>query len=267
EDLREDDLWRERPGRQAGEPLRFVVIAAPVRNAAGQADGVLVVYLDWAALSGLRPLGGDTAAFVLASDGLVLYGLAALEGRKLELQAAARATPAQPVWLRERWPDGDSYITAASVTRGYADYPGLGWKVVLRQDAGEALEEVGRMQLEIIASGVLLGAVFAALAWWFAARVARPLEAIADSADRLGAGERDLSIPAASGYREIERLANSLRAMLSSLRRQEEDLVQSRDKLELRVRERAAELTRTRAQLEATISEREHAQQELARGK
>jgi HAMP domain-containing protein len=202
--------------------------------------------------------------FVLSSDGLVLHGLPALEGRKLELQAVARATPAQAVWLRERWPDGDRYITAASVTRGHGDYRGLGWKVVLRQDPGEALAEVGRMQLQIAAAGVLVGLLFAGLAWWFADRVARPLTSISDVADRLGAGERDLTIPAVTGYSEVEHLGASLRAMLSNLRRQEEDLVQARDKLDLRVRERAAELTRTRADLEATMAEREHAQRELA---
>jgi HAMP domain-containing protein len=111
---------------------------------------------------------------------------------------------------------------------------------------------------------VLVGLLFAGLAWWFANRVARPLTSISDVADRLGAGERDLTIPAVTGYSEVEHLGASLRAMLSNLRRQEEDLVQARDKLDLRVRERAAELTRTRADLEATMAEREHAQRELA---
>jgi PAS domain-containing protein len=97
--------------------------------------------------------------------------------------------------------------------------------------------------------------------------VAKPLTRISEAADRLSAGERDLSIPAVTGYAEVERLGSSLRAMLSNLRRQEEDLVQARDKLDLRVRERAAELNRTRADLEATVAEREHAQRALAREK
>jgi HAMP domain-containing protein len=267
EDVHEDDLWRPHSGRATGQQLRFVAVAVPAGKSPGQAAGVLVVYLDWDALSELRQLGGDTAVFVLSPDGLVLHGLPALEGRKLPLEAANRATSARGVWLRERWPDGDRYITAASVTRGYRDYPGLGWIVVLRQDPGEVLAEMGRLQLQIVASGILLGIVFAAFAWWFAGRVAAPLESISRAANRLGAGERDLSIPAVTGYAEVERLGASLRAMLSNLRRQEEDLVQTRDKLELRVRERAAEAARARVDLEATMVEREHAQRELTREK
>jgi diguanylate cyclase len=268
EDPQRDDALPRQPGRAEGEPMRFVPLAAPVRNPAGQALGVLVVYLDMDALRDPRQtLAGNTTLFILSRNGTVLHGIQALEGSKLELRSVAEATPARSVWHEERWPDGDRYITAASVTRGHPDYPGLGWAVVLRQDPGEALAEVTQMQLQIIATGVLVGIVFAGLAWWFADRVARPLTSISEAADRLGAGERDLSIPAVSGYAEVERLAASLRAMLSKLRRHEEDLLQTRDKLDLRVRERSAELARTRVDLEATMVEREHARRELAREK
>lgn len=268
EDVQELPSWPQRAGKPEGGPLRVVAIGVPVRDSTGRVTGVLGAYLDWDALRELRsPLAGVATLFVLSRDGRVLSGIQALEGKKLDLQAVRGADPVHSRWLLERWPDGDRYLTAVSVTRGYAEYPGAGWKVVMRQDAGEALADVGRMQMQVVAGGALLGLVFAGLAWWFAARVARPLVTIADVADRLSSGERDVSIPAATGYAEVERLGASLRTMLSSLRRQEEDLLQARDKLELRVRERAAELTRTRADLEATIVEREHVQREVVRAK
>ena len=254
------------PGGTVGD-VRYVAMGIPVRDGAGRVNGVVGALLDWEALQAGPALGGATRAFVLSADGLVLYGIRALEGKKLALPSVAAASPADSVWRRERWPDGDTYVTAATRTRGYVDDPNTGWIVVLRQDPGEALAEVGRLQLEIAAAGVAVGLLFAALAWWFADRVAKPLTSISEAADRLGAGERDLSIPAVTGYAEVERLGASLRAMLSNLRRQEEDLVQTRDKLELRVRERAAELARTRVDLEATMAEREHAQRELTREK
>ena len=257
-----------RLSRPAGGPLRSVDIAVPVRDAAGRVTGVLGAYLDWDAFGELRsPLAREFKPIVAAGDGTVFFGPQELAGKKLELRTIAHATAAHDAWSVEQWPDGARYFTAASVMRGRPDYPELGWKVVLRQDAGAALADVGRMRLQIFAVGGLLGVAFAALALWIAARVAEPLTAIAAAADRLGAGERDVSIPWVSGYGEVERLSVSLHGMLSNLRRQEEDLLQARDKLELRVRERAAELTRTRADLEATIVEREHAQRELAQSK
>jgi HAMP domain-containing protein len=241
-------------------------VAVPVRGPGEKPAGLVVAYLGWDGLGGLRsPLMGPARSLIVGRDGTVLAGTAPARGDPPVLPVSIRAEANRGAWHLERSPDGAEYLAAVSRSSAL-DYPGPEWRVALFRDAREALSDVGFVQVQIISIGGLLGLAFAGLALWFGARVAEPLTELADAADRLSAGDRALFIPRSSRYAEAERLGASLQSLLSSLRRQEEDLVQARDKLELRVRERSAELVRTRAALEAKIAELERAQRERAPG-
>ncbi len=66
----------------------------------------------------------------------------------------------------------------------------------------------------LAAGGTLLTAVLAAI---FGARVSRPLEQLAASASRLGAGDFSAALPPPSGIREIDDIRNTLAASASRL--------------------------------------------------
>ncbi|MCU1395728.1 MAG: putative two-component histidine kinase [Ilumatobacteraceae bacterium] len=66
----------------------------------------------------------------------------------------------------------------------------------------------------LAAGGVLLAAVLAAI---FGARVSRPLEQLAASAARLGAGDFSAALPPASGIREIDDIRSTLSTSASRL--------------------------------------------------
>ena len=66
----------------------------------------------------------------------------------------------------------------------------------------------------LAAGGVLLAAVLAAI---FGARVSRPLEQLAASAARLGAGDFSAALPPPSGIREIDDIRNTLATSASRL--------------------------------------------------
>jgi signal transduction histidine kinase len=66
----------------------------------------------------------------------------------------------------------------------------------------------------LAAGGVLLAAVLAAI---FGARVSRPLEQLAASAARLGAGDFSAALPPPSGIREIDDIRNTLSTSASRL--------------------------------------------------
>ena len=77
---------------ERSEPLRFIDISAPVRDAGGQVAGVLAVHLywDWATETerllnrALRAVSPNAEVLIAAKDGTVLLGPAALQGQKLD---------------------------------------------------------------------------------------------------------------------------------------------------------------------------------------
>jgi hypothetical protein len=53
------------------------------------------------------------------------------------------------------WPDGRTYLAASAPTRGHLDYPGLGWTVVVRQDAAVRSAETWWVQRSFLRLVVL----------------------------------------------------------------------------------------------------------------
>jgi signal transduction histidine kinase len=92
-----------------------------------------------------------------------------------------------------------------------------GGRVVVETDGRDLRQRLTRQftLLGVLAAGgTLLTAVLAAI---FGARVSRPLEQLAASAGRLGAGDFSAALPPPSGIREIDDIRNTLAASASRL--------------------------------------------------
>ena len=249
---------------------RIVDISFPLRHG-GRVEGVVGAYVSWAWAARLRDSIESYALaeapfelFVVANDGLVLLGPAKLQGTHLPrnelIPAQLRVYDAK----LERWADGVTYLTGASATRGYREFAGLGWNVIVRQRAEHAFAPVRLLQQRIALAGAFIALLAIAFGWWVADRVSGPLVRISTAAESISRGSRRVQIPSGGGYGEVENLSAALRAMLASLTGQEEDLRQAQDRLEARVRERTAELVKARAEVELEVAEHEIAREEAA---
>ena len=187
--------------RPNGEPPRFVDLAAPVGGADGSPAGVLAAHLFWdwaenierAVLEPLRAQRPGTEALVLARDGTVLLGPAAPRGRKLTDLASVRAAAGEAGARLERWPtaapaaDGGAadFLVGYAPTRGHGGYPGLGWTVLLRQDAGAAFAAAAALEREILFWAGAIGLLAAAVGWLLAHAATRPIRALTAVVARL----------------------------------------------------------------------------------
>ncbi len=215
-----------------GEPLRLVDLAAPVHAPDGTLAGVVAAHLDWAwtreAVAAfertLTRQRAGTEILLLSRDGVVLHGPPELLKRPLppETLAGARRLGADAAGPRiGPWPDRPApYLFATEPTRGFRDYPGLGWTVAARVDAARALAPVRALSGTIVVSGLAVALAGAALAWWLAGRLARPLDAVCAQADRLGRGE-PLAVLPPTLVREIRDIAQALDAAGRELRQRE----------------------------------------------
>lgn len=172
----------------AGEPLRFVDVAFPVRDEAGRVLGVVGAHVNWTfarELEGeLRGLAGSAAAtevLVLSRDGTVWLGPPELFEKPFPLAGALPREAGVPP--RSIAADG-THLTAAVRTTGYRDYPGLGWVVVARQRAAEALAPVHDLQRQVALWGLGTAALVTGLALWAGALVGRRLTTLSAAAEQ-----------------------------------------------------------------------------------
>jgi diguanylate cyclase (GGDEF)-like protein/PAS domain S-box-containing protein len=175
------------------EPWRFVDIATPVLAPDGRLRGVLGAHLSWTWAAQVkrelvdRVLESHGAeAYLVAADGAVLLGPPVLQGARLP-----RADPAALFEVDAR-------------TRGQGGFPGLGWRVVLRQPEAVAMASFHVLQRRTVLAAILLCAVFAPLQWLLARRLAAPLRTLTA---RLEGGRPSAAAEAGPPlYREAELL-------------------------------------------------------------
>ncbi|WOB09345.1 diguanylate cyclase domain-containing protein [Piscinibacter gummiphilus] len=214
------------------EPWRFVDIAVPIFNAQGELQGVLGTHLSWAWAGQIKRELVDQVverhqaeALVLAADGTVLLGPAALQGQKLDAPAG--------------------HLLAESKTRGAGRYPGLGWKVLLRQPESVALASFRDLERRIAWAALGLCLLLAPLVWWLARRFSVPLIELTAA---LEAG-RPLQPSRSPLYREAEVLGHALRAYAERQADDAAQLQQINDSLQERVAERTAALAASEQRL------------------
>ncbi|WP_084112762.1 sensor histidine kinase [Belnapia moabensis] len=211
-----------------GRPHRFLDLAVPVRAPGGELLGVLGAHLsvEWArevkqSFADMLGAVNLADALVLSSEGKVLVGAPALEGQPVPTEPGLR-----------RWPDGHTYIVGIAASRGHGDFHGLGWRVMVRQDAAAALAPLERLRRRILLWGLLATALAGGAGWVLAVAIARPQEALAAAARRAEVGGAGEAFGDTTGwYREARETAASLAAMVAGMRRGEAALREGEGRL------------------------------------
>ena len=235
---------------QPGEPRRFVDVAFPFADSAGKVQGVLGAHLSWSwareverSVIGSVARQGRLDTVILSSKGLVLLGPPALLDTTPLLQSFRRATPTpQGAYLVERWPDGKRYLVGFQKGTGYANYPGLGWVVMVRQDLDKAYAPVRAMRKQVLVGGIGLALLFSLAGVWVARRITRPLKQLASSAGEISGGGALHVDPGHGGYEEVRALSRSLNALVDDLEARRRQLQELNGTLEDVVEARTVEL-------------------------
>jgi diguanylate cyclase (GGDEF)-like protein len=219
-DLHEALLLARLLGGGDGEPLRFVDVAAPVRDASGAVVGVVGAHLSWtwaAELRGSLLAPGarfeGTEVMILDANGRVVLG--PVFGEDLSaLPAVAAAREGRAATGRAAAAGFQDALVALAPTAGHRDYPGLGWIVLAATPAADALAPVRELQAALLAVGGLATLFGVGLGVVAAGRVTDPIRRLTAEAQRIGRDERAAALPRVGGAREVVELSQALRGLL-----------------------------------------------------
>jgi diguanylate cyclase (GGDEF)-like protein len=176
----------------------------------------------------LQPLQGkrdDVELFIVSSkDQTVLLGPKKMRGKPLKLNNNLESVQfKRNDWKLERWPDGKRYLTGYAFGKGYKNYRGLGWTVIVRQPEDVAFSSVNHLNQFIFIIGTIFSILMAVLGWFLAGIVSTPLLKITQAANKLRHGE-NVEIPYFKGIKDIKILSMSLRELVASLVKTESEL-------------------------------------------
>jgi|GEM_PF-5418112 len=248
-DVHEAKLLAKLLPTEGNEPLRFVDVAAPIRDRHGRVTGVLGAHLSWTWAKEVREsllhaVQQRDRLDVLIVDraGTVLLGPPNLQGTQLPDAIYNRF----PVTGHEvmKWPDGHHYVTGVSRSQGYRSYRGLEWRVVVRQHTDVAFASVAAYRRASLAMNSTLAILFALIGVLIAHHIARPLESLRRAAKAIQAGDTATTIDAVrASYAKATDLTRALHELLAAQHRHKQELehrVEERT-IALRVRTNEAE--------------------------
>ena len=221
------------------EPPRFVDFAAPVKDEGGLLIGVVAAHLSWEWASEVeRSVLSKVAAqrqvdaMILDANDIVIMGPKALIGQRI-------ATLLAPGEDKENWfwPDGGGYLSSVAVTQGYRDYPGLGWKVMLREPVATALAPATELRNSIMIWGGVASLLAVLVGYLMATWLSAPLCAVSLAVADARRSGRVPDLPATSRYAEVETLTSALQSYIQDNRQAERRLRASLDEKTVLVRE------------------------------
>jgi diguanylate cyclase (GGDEF)-like protein len=242
------------PALPDGEPTRFIDFSAPIRDAEGRLRGVVGTHAHWRWVTALldsvtrrQQPGSGIDALIIDRHGRVLYP----EAMKL---AQARGDAVLPQLPSGRFEGevqfgGKAYLASEASLQARTSAE-LGWRIVARQPLDQAMRPVRDLTRELVLLGALAAAVLTLAALLLARRISRPVEQLADIAERVRTERRMPEFPQDAGAHELARLSQAMQSMARSLLATERELQQANLGLEAQVQQRTLQLQAANAALE-----------------
>lgn len=204
--------------RANGEPYRFVDMAMPVRDSEGHLLGVLGGHLNWdwarEVIKEAEDNDGnaDTTLSIVSKSGTVLLGPAQNTVRYSGAQLANILKARDGSFIETA--GDENVLTAYHVGSGHREYQGLNWIVTASQPTSVALAAAISLVQIIFGIGAVVALFGASLALVVSRRIAGPIIAITEEADRIGRTSGPTMLARQGGSVEVVQMTRALRSLL-----------------------------------------------------
>jgi len=220
------ELARTLPASLEGNSnTRFMELAVPVQAADGRFAGVLAAQVRWGWSRDVQlsvvpeaVAREQIAATVYGADGDILLDSGALGWSHPPAVPAVGETRRPRGWMIETTPEGTTFLTGFSRSRGFREYRGLGWVAVVRQPVRLAFAPVTTLRHSLARWGCAIVAVGIIAAWVLAGRLTRRLHSITAASQRIREGDILAVLPHPTGESEVSRMCRAVGGLVEDLR-------------------------------------------------
>lgn len=232
----------------SGESIYFTDVAFPVKSKEGKVLGVLCTHLMWQWTRDIirsiqKEHGVDI--FLLANDGLILVGPNDSERKNISdiSQNIAKTFNGDKSFYKLiNWQEGEKYLTAYTVSNGFEEYKGFGWKVLIREKDNIAFKDVKSNKEEILFLSIVIGIIGAIIGIILANVLVRPLEVLNTKVKAFTKGN-NISFKKSASKDEVSTLENTLFELQQSVSSitQLKDIAEDKVQMALKVFEQSLE--------------------------
>lgn len=195
------------------EPIRFVDVAAPLRDAHGQLQGVLAAHLHWAWVKKVI----NHVVSELESPFPLQVFIADQNGKLLLVPPGETAKSLAELTESKR--NEGKYLTSLSTVSDADRASGLGWSVLARQSMSDIMAPILHIRNLMLWLAVALGCAFVMLTWIVSKRVVRPIAEFARDAHNFQVDSVEpFKTSAESRLDEVGTLARAMSALVEKLR-------------------------------------------------
>lgn len=213
-----------------GDAPRFLDLAVPVTSANGEFLGVLAAQIRW---SWAREVQLSVVPDALRRQriGVTVYAAnrevvldSGGSGWTIPPEAPANLSdrPAIRGVLTEQTAGDVPSLSGYASTRGFREYRGQRWLVVVRQPLAEAFAPAQELRSRIVRTGLALVTALGLVTWIVSSRLERRLRAIATAAQRIGEGDVLTLLPQPNGDTELDRTCRALGDLVEKFRRRQD---------------------------------------------
>lgn len=207
--------------------------------------GVLAAFLDWSEVINLvnsTPIleedeqNEEAYAILMGQDGLALtqpyFDHQAVMFHAnlfdLNLRAAKEAQKGLTGYTLEKGRYGENDFIGFAASKGYRDFQGFGWSVLVFQRTTTALAPIRMLQIQIIGFGTLFAILLIVVSIAVSRGMTQPLEKLVDMTKAVARHDFSGTVEVKSRD-EIGALASSFNDMIQDLKKAETDLMVARD--------------------------------------
>ncbi|MDY3199829.1 MAG: PAS domain S-box protein [Arcobacter sp.] len=222
----------------SGEAIYFSDVAFPVINKNGKTLGVLCTHLTWQwTRDVIRSIQKEHGVeiFLLSKDGLILVGPENTERSNISdisLNVAQLLKTDEESFKILNWNNNVKYLTASSVSKGFEEYKGFSWKVIVRQPVDEAFKIAHKNTSLILLISVFLGILGAIIGIIISNKISKPLNKLNQIVDDI-TNNKEVKFLKNVSNDEIGKLHNALENLYKNLIEESKDKKNAQIKVEL----------------------------------
>lgn len=203
----------------SGEAIYFSDVAFPVKNYNEKVIGVLCTHLMW---QWTRDVVRDVAKknnveiFLLSKDGLILTGPDKTERQKisdLSKEMAEILKQTTSTYKVAQWNNAEKYLSAYAMSKGYNEYKGFGWKVIVRKNVNDAFKASNDLSANILIVSIIIGLLGGLLGILFASKISSPLSRLVNIVNDLKLHKENIEFSQTFSDDEIGNLEKAIKEL------------------------------------------------------